>query len=66
MNDEALLADAKKKKFDLDPLDGEELEALAKEIMVQPPDVIERVKKVLANEGGREDDMAQPLRSSNG
>ena len=26
-------------------MDGEELETLAKEIMVQPPDVIERVKK---------------------
>ena len=49
MNDEALLAEAKKKKWDLDPLDGEELETLAKEIMVQPPEVIERVKKVLGN-----------------
>ena len=49
MKDEALLADAKKKKWDLDPLRGEELEALAKEIMVQPPEVIERVKKVLGN-----------------
>jgi tripartite-type tricarboxylate transporter receptor subunit TctC len=50
MNDEALLADAKKKQWDLDPLSGEELEALAKEIMVQPPEVIERVKKVLGSE----------------
>jgi len=49
MNDEALLAEAKKKKWDLDPLGGEELEALAREIMVQPPEVIERVKKVLGN-----------------
>ncbi len=49
MNDEALLAEAKKKKWDLDPLSGEEVEALAKEIMVQPPEVIERVKKVLGN-----------------
>jgi tripartite-type tricarboxylate transporter receptor subunit TctC len=47
MNDEALLAEARKKKWDLDPLDGEELETLAKEIMVQPPEVIERVKKIL-------------------
>jgi len=47
MNDEALLAAAKKKRWDLDPLSGEELEALAKEIMVQPPEVIERVKKLL-------------------
>lgn len=49
MNDEALLAEAKKKKWDLDPRSGEELEALAREIMVQPPEVIERVKKVLEN-----------------
>jgi tripartite-type tricarboxylate transporter receptor subunit TctC len=49
MNDEALLAEAKKKKWDLDPLGGDELEALAKEIMVQPPEIIERVKKVLGN-----------------
>jgi tripartite-type tricarboxylate transporter receptor subunit TctC len=49
MSDEALLAEAKKKQWDLDPMNGEELEALAKEIMVQPPEVIERVKKVLDN-----------------
>lgn len=49
MKDEGLLAEAKKKRWDLDPLPGDELEALAKEIMVQPPDVIERVKKVLAD-----------------
>jgi tripartite-type tricarboxylate transporter receptor subunit TctC len=48
MSDEALLAEAKKKQWDLDPMNGEELEALAKEIMVQPAEVIERVKKVLS------------------
>jgi tripartite-type tricarboxylate transporter receptor subunit TctC len=49
MTDEALLAEAKKKKWQLDPFSGEDLETLAKEIMVQPPEVIERVKKVLGN-----------------
>jgi tripartite-type tricarboxylate transporter receptor subunit TctC len=49
MNDEGLLAEARKKQWDLDPMDGRELEALAKEIMVQPPEVIERVKKILGN-----------------
>ena len=48
MKDTALLADAQKRQWDLDPLGGEELEALAKDIMVQPPEVIERVKKFLA------------------
>ena len=47
MNDPALLADAEKRKWDLDPTPGEELEATAKEIMVQPPEVIERMKKLL-------------------
>ena len=30
-------------------LGGEELEKIAKEIMIQPPEVIERVKKMLGN-----------------
>lgn len=47
MNDPVLLAEAKKKKWDLDPTSGEELEAIAKEIMVQPPEVIQRIKKLL-------------------
>ena len=49
MNDEALLADAKKKQWDIEPSSGEELQGIAKEVMVQPPEVIERVKKVLGN-----------------
>lgn len=47
MKDEALLAEAKKKKWDLDPSSGEELESTAKEVMVQPPEVIEQLKKLL-------------------
>ena len=49
MNDPALLADAQKRKWDLDPTPGEELEITAKEVMVQPPEVIERMKKLLEN-----------------
>lgn len=49
MKDESLLAEAKKKKWDLDPMSGEELETLANEIMLQPPEVIEKVKKLLGN-----------------
>jgi len=49
MTDPALLAEAKKRNWDIDLLNGEELEALAKEIMVQPPEVIERVRKILGN-----------------
>ncbi len=49
MNDPALVADAQKRKWDLDPVTGEELETTAREIMVQPPEVIERMKKLLGN-----------------
>jgi hypothetical protein len=33
----------------LDPVAGEDMEKLAKEVMAQPPAVIERMKKVLGN-----------------
>lgn len=49
MTDPELLAEAKKRGWDIDLTTGEELEKLAKEIMVQPPEVIERVKKMLGN-----------------
>ncbi len=49
MTDPDLLADAKKRNWDIDLTTGDELEKLAKEIMVQPPEVIERVKKLLGN-----------------
>jgi hypothetical protein len=44
MADPQLLAEAKKKKLEVDPTGGEELQAIAKEIMSQPPDVIGRLK----------------------
>ena len=49
MTDPELLADAKKRGWDIEPLGGDDLEKIAKEIMVQPSEVIERVKKLLAN-----------------
>ncbi len=49
MSAPALLADAKNKKWDVDPTSGGDLEAIAKEVVVQPPEVIERVKKLLGN-----------------
>jgi hypothetical protein len=33
----------------LEPVGGDEMERLAKEVMAQPPEVIERMKKVLGN-----------------
>jgi tripartite-type tricarboxylate transporter receptor subunit TctC len=49
MKDDELLAGAKKRRWDLDLTTGEELEKLSKELMVQPPEVVESVKKMLAN-----------------
>ena len=47
MQDAEFLDDVKKKKLEADPNGGEEIEALAKETMAQPREVIERIKKVL-------------------
>jgi tripartite-type tricarboxylate transporter receptor subunit TctC len=49
LNDPDVLAEAKKARMDVEPTSGEELEQLAKEIFDSPPDVLERVKKMLAN-----------------
>src|ERR1700752_2294653 len=47
INDPALLAEAEKRRLDIDPATGEELDSLAKEVMTAPPDVVERVKKLI-------------------
>jgi len=47
MKEPELLEEANKREWDLKPVAGEELEALAKEVIAQPPEVIERMKKLL-------------------
>jgi tripartite-type tricarboxylate transporter receptor subunit TctC len=47
LGDPELLAEAKKKGLDVDPTPGDELEALARDVSVQPPEIVERMKKVL-------------------
>src|SRR4030095_896512 len=47
MEDKEFLADLDKRQFDLDPVPGEELEKIVKEVMGQPADIIARMKKVL-------------------
>jgi hypothetical protein len=47
MNDPDLLAEAKRKNFDITPSTGEELEALAKHVMAQTPEVVARVKTLM-------------------
>ena len=49
MRDAELLAEAKKGKMDVEPSTGEELQAIAQEVLDQPPGVVERVKKILGN-----------------
>ncbi len=45
--DPELIAEVKKNRLTLDPSSGEELQALAADVLNQPPDVIRRVKKIL-------------------
>jgi tripartite-type tricarboxylate transporter receptor subunit TctC len=49
MTDEQFRAEVKKRNYEFDPVGGEELEKLAKEVTSQPPETIERLKKVLGN-----------------
>jgi tripartite-type tricarboxylate transporter receptor subunit TctC len=48
MNDPELLAEAKRKNFDISPTPGEELEALAKEVVAQTPEVVERLRTLMS------------------
>ncbi len=47
IKDPQLIADAEKRKLELDPASGQELETLAKEVIAQPPEVVERMRKLL-------------------
>jgi tripartite-type tricarboxylate transporter receptor subunit TctC len=47
INDPALLAEAEKRRLEIDPARGEELDSLAKEVMTAPPEVVEKVKKLI-------------------
>ncbi len=48
LSDRELLAEAKKRDWEVNPTSGEELEAMAKEVVVQPPEVLERMRRLLA------------------
>ena len=47
LNDSALLADLKKRGWQASPVSGEELESVAKEVMAQPSEVVEKMKQLL-------------------
>jgi tripartite-type tricarboxylate transporter receptor subunit TctC len=47
LKDPDFLAEIERRKYELQPVKGEDLEAMAKEVIAQPPDVVERMKKLL-------------------
>lgn len=47
VNEPELLEEAKKRRWVVEPVGGEELQVLAKEVINQPPEVIERMRKLL-------------------
>jgi len=47
LKDPEFVAEANKRQWELNPVSGEKLEALAKEVIHQSPDIVERMKKVL-------------------
>lgn len=50
LTDAELLKEASKRRWEINPLTGEELESLAKQVIVQPPPVVERMKWVLGRD----------------
>jgi tripartite-type tricarboxylate transporter receptor subunit TctC len=49
IKDPALLAEAEKRRLEIDPTSAQEMEALAKDVMATPPDVVARMRKVLGD-----------------
>jgi tripartite-type tricarboxylate transporter receptor subunit TctC len=47
MKDPEFLAETKKKRLDIDPTTGDDVETITKEVMSQPPEVVERIKKMM-------------------
>ncbi|MEX0806043.1 MAG: tripartite tricarboxylate transporter substrate-binding protein [Candidatus Binatia bacterium] len=50
LKDPELLTEVKKRRWDITPLTGEELEKMAKDVIVQPPEVVKRMKWVIGRE----------------
>jgi tripartite-type tricarboxylate transporter receptor subunit TctC len=48
MADPALLAEAAKQNLEITPVSGEELTKIAKEVIDQPPEVLDRIRKILS------------------
>ena len=49
LKDPDFVGEVKKRQYDLDPVSAEEMQSMAREVVNQPADVIERVRKLLEN-----------------
>ncbi len=49
IQDPALLAEAERRRLEIDPTPGDEMEALAKDVMATPPDVVASMRKLLGS-----------------
>ncbi len=49
LKDPEFIADVKKRRYDLEPVSWDEMQKLAEEVTSQPPEVVERVKRILEN-----------------
>ena len=49
IQDPALLAEAERRRLEIDPTPGEEMEVLAKDVMATPPDVVASMRKLLGS-----------------
>jgi tripartite-type tricarboxylate transporter receptor subunit TctC len=47
LNDSDFQAQAKERKLEIDPVGGEQLASLAREVISQPAEVVERMKRLL-------------------
>jgi tripartite-type tricarboxylate transporter receptor subunit TctC len=49
LNDAEFLAETKKRRWPVAPVSGEELDSLAKQVITQPPEVIQKLKSFLVD-----------------
>jgi tripartite-type tricarboxylate transporter receptor subunit TctC len=47
LNSPELVAEAKQKNTEVDLITGEELASLAKEVIVQPPEIVSQMRKLM-------------------
>jgi tripartite-type tricarboxylate transporter receptor subunit TctC len=50
IKDPAYLAEAEKRKLEIDPIDGQRLQKIAQEVIAASPEVVERMKKLMGAE----------------